>query len=767
MKMKPLEHIPRYILSEANSAYQKALEKLCGDSLCDKPGSGQPMQQWSRGLFRAAGQAGLLVANAGVNLTASTDNLLRVLLAHEVQCGNVAAAGMPVLSNGPAADAVQRLGTADQKAKWLPPLAAGEIAAGVAFLEAEANTDLQAISTVAVKAGDGYRLAGSKTAVHNLDCLDVLITLARLDGDGGFGLFLVDTKNKGVKLSNQPGQPCTEVALRDVQVGGDCLLGAAPAAIAEVERMQSILRLVQCVRSVARADLALGLAIDCAKKKNLDGKSIIDNQSAQFKLSELKAELFTGRTFLDECVSRIAANPEEAPARTLMARLWIPEVEEKILAEASQVIGPHARTGEYPLERLAAEARAENLSTGSREVIRAQIFERTSIARDGDFDAVSMDREPSIFGDEHRLYRNAFRRFFEKEIEPYCHDWIPTGKVPKDIYGKAARAGLLAGGVPEDYGGAGADEINYLVGCEEVGRSRAGPIVGPLFQSDGLVELLKKHGTERQKQTWFKRLVDGAVPAFAMTEPQSGSDVRAFRTVARRDGNDYVINGNKCYISFARVADFFFLLAKTDINNPKHLSFFIVDASTPGIHANRMTTKLYHCGDTCEVFFTDVRVPAENLLGEVEGQALNHAKGMLDLGHIQVGARALGSADLAYRQALDFARDRTVFGRNLLEFENTRSVLAQVKTEINVARALLDYCYMRFKDGTMDHATGSISKLWHSNFEWRTVDRCFQMFGGAGFISEHPISHQLYGARVDRILDGTDEMQKQAISYSL
>jgi len=771
--MTQLENMPRPLLGNAEQQYQKSLTALYQESLKALYHDGAKQQtldvSGQRALLRCAGDQELLASRQGLDLTGDTHQLLRMVLAHEVHAASVEGS-RPLLNNALVVDLVTRLGTAAQQENWLPKLSEGTLIAGLALVEPGANIRLDALAASAERAGDGYVVRGEKTGIYNYAAMDAVMVLAKVGESGAYGFFFIDVPAVGVEIREgaQGGEHAWgNIALRDVRLDADRLLGERTVDGSEVERTLALFRLSQCARSVARSDQALSLAVDCAKSHTVEGRDLFKNQSVQFKFSELKAELLSARAFLDECIDRIAKNPAELAVRTLMARLWIGDAEEKIITEASQVIGAHAYSTQYPLALLASQARAESQFSGSKDIIRLEIFERTNIAADQDFDVLSVDRDQDIFSDEHHLYRNSFRRFFEKEIEPFCNDWIDTGKVPKEIYAKASQAGLLAGGVPEAYEGAGADELNYLVGCEEVGRSRAGPIVGPLFQSDGLIELLKKHGTQRQKQAWFPRLLEGGVPGFAMTEPQSGSDVRAFRTVARRDGDDYVINGNKCFISFARVADLFFVLAKTDINDPKHLSFFIVDAKTPGIHANRMNTLVYRCGDTCEVFFTDVRVPKEALLGEVEGQALNQAKGMLDLGHIQVGARALGSADLAYRQALVFSLDRKVFGRNLIEFENTKAVLAQVKTEINVARALLDYCYKRYQQGTLDHATGSISKFWHSNFEWRTVDRCFQFFGGAGFISEHPISHQVFGARVDRILDGTDEMQKQAISYSL
>jgi len=762
--MTQLESMPRPLLGEAEQQYAASLKAIYSaggeQKILDVPAQ--------RAMLRSAGAQGLLAPSAGLNLLEDRRQLVRMILAHEVHVTHVGNA-LPLLSNALTADLVTRFGTEQQKQDWLSRMSSGELSVGMAVIEPAANLKPEAFVTCAEEAGKGYIIRGEKTGIYSSATMDAIVVVAKAKGSNEFGFFLIDSAAAGLDVAKDSacGNVWENIFLNDLNVDSGRLLGGQMVSSVEVDNVLSLLRLAQCARSVARSDLALSLAIDCAKNTRLEGQDLFKNQSVQFKFSELKAELLSARAFLDECIDRVAKNPEEITIRSLMARLWIGDAEEKIITEASQVIGAHAYSETFPVALLGLQARAENLLSGSKDIIRLEIFERTNVANDQDFDALSVDRDPDIFSEEHRLYRNSFRRFFEKEVEPFCHDWIEIGKVPKELYAKASQAGLLAGGIPEAYDGAGADELNYLVGCEEVGRSRAGPIVGPLFQSDGLIELLKKHGTEAQKQAWFPRLLDGAVPGFAMTEPQSGSDVRAFRTVARRDGDDYVINGNKCFISFARVADLFFVLAKTDINDPKHLSFFIVDAKTPGIHANRMNTLVYRCGDTCEVFFTDVRVPKEALLGEVEGQALNQAKGMLDLGHIQVGARALGSADLAYRQALVFSLDRKVFGRNLIEFENTRAVLAQVKTEINVARALLDYCYKRYQQGTLDHATGSISKFWHSNFEWRTVDRCFQFFGGAGFISEHPISHQVFGARVDRILDGTDEMQKQAISYSL
>jgi acyl-CoA dehydrogenase len=371
--------------------------------------------------------------------------------------------------------------------------------------------------------------------------------------------------------------------------------------------------------------------------------------------------------------------------------------------------------------------------------------------------------------DELELFRDAARRFVENEIVPNDARWREQHHVDRELWNQAGEVGLLCTDIPAEYGGLGGDARHEAVVCEEMGR-RGITSFGHTVHSI-LAHYVLNYGTEAQKLGWLPRLASGElVGAIAMTEPGAGSDLQAVKLRAIRDGDEYVLNGAKTFISNGLHAGLVGVVARTDPEKgSKGISIIMVETKDrPGYRVGRVLDKIGQNGwDTSEMFFDDCRVPADCLLGPEEGQGFVQL--MRDLPYERALLALGGVAAMEYALALtvEYTRSRKVFGRALLDMQNTRFTLAEVKTRVHVARVLIDDCIAKLKAGTLDTVTASMAKLWITNTQCRVMDDCLQLFGGYGYMREYPISLLYTDARVQRIYGGADEIMKEIVARSL
>ena len=378
------------------------------------------------------------------------------------------------------------------------------------------------------------------------------------------------------------------------------------------------------------------------------------------------------------------------------------------------------------------------------------------------------ERDP--YSEEHLQYRDTVRRFFQREIEPNIRQWERDGIFPRDLFRKAGKAGILQAGVPTEYGGGGGDFLHHVIFHEEHGYSVAGASMGGGLGTDGSGYVILAGGTEEQKKEWLPRYASGEVVAEAcFTEPQSGSDVAGFRTYARKDGSDYVINGHKIWITNGSLCTMLPVVAKTDpAGGTKGMSIFLVDADTKGVSKSRPIETLHKgCANEAEFFFEDVRVPADRLLGGREGGGFKQVMSVLNDMRIAEGARYLAAGEKAFELTVEYVKNRKAFGQRIFDFQNTQFRLAEMKTELAVGRAFLDKMLRKIQTGTLMPVDSSMAKLWLSELEFRVADQCLQFFGGMGYAHETPISQIWTHARVHRILLGTSEIHRLAIGRTL
>ncbi len=365
------------------------------------------------------------------------------------------------------------------------------------------------------------------------------------------------------------------------------------------------------------------------------------------------------------------------------------------------------------------------------------------------------------------LFRDQVRKFFDKELYPHLDRWEEEGIVDREFWKAYGAAGLLCPQVPAEYGGLGLDyRYNAVIGEE---LSYAGSSAGVTLQSDITVDYIINYGSEEQKQRLLPGMVSGEiVTAIAMTEPGTGSDLQGVKTTAIRDGNHYVLNGSKTYITNGQNADVVIVVAKTDPSlGSKGISLILVERGTPGFERGRNLDKVgQNSADTSELFFNDVRVPITNCLGE-EGRGFAYLMNQLAQERLQIAIAGQAGAQRAFDEAVKFTKERKAFGQSIFDFQNTRFTLAALKAKLQAGWAHLDWAIARHVAGKLDAAEASAAKLFHTELQWEACDIALQLHGGAGYMNEYPIARLWRDARVQRIYGGTSEIMKEVVARSI
>ena len=371
--------------------------------------------------------------------------------------------------------------------------------------------------------------------------------------------------------------------------------------------------------------------------------------------------------------------------------------------------------------------------------------------------------------DEVRTFRNTVREFVSKELAPQQARWREQHHADRDAFDKAGALGMLVPDVAETYGGGGGTFAHEAVVIEEL--ARAGVHFGASVQNI-VAHYIASFGTEEQKKRWLPPLARGElVGAIAMTEPGAGSDLQGIKTTARKEGDSYVIDGSKTFITNGFHAGLVCLAVKTDPKAPGPKSMSLVCVETKDLEGYRVGNPLEKIGrhgvDTCELFFTSARVPAANLLGGVEGKGFFQMMGELTYERLSVALAAVATAEEAVAITTRYVKERTTGGKPLMDFQNTRMVLAQCKTEAQIGRVFIDDCIVRFIEKRLDPVTAAMAKYWLTERESAIVDQCVQLHGGYGYMSEYAIARMWADSRVQRIYAGTNEVMKELIAWSL
>jgi alkylation response protein AidB-like acyl-CoA dehydrogenase len=377
----------------------------------------------------------------------------------------------------------------------------------------------------------------------------------------------------------------------------------------------------------------------------------------------------------------------------------------------------------------------------------------------------------TLFEDEHEQFRSSFRRWLSKEVVPHQQEWDASGIVPREMFAAAAEHGFLAMAVPAEHGGGGVDDFRYnLVIIEEVqaaGVSGAG--LGFTLHNDICLPYFLRYCSDEQKRRWLPGIASGQlITAIAMTEPGIGSDLGSMATTAIRDGDRYIVNGSKTFITNGINADLVITAVKTD-RGERHrgISLLVLERDMEGFERGRNLDKIgMHAQDTAEMFFTDVAVPVDNLLGD-EGRGFVYLVSNLPQERLSIAAAGVAAARAALDWTLAYVKERVAFGKSIGSFQNSRFVLAEMATEIELGQSFIDRCVVGLNAGDLTAEEAAMAKWWCTELQNRVVDRCLQLHGGYGYMLDYPIARAYIDARVTTIYGGTTEIMKEIIGRSL
>ena len=377
---------------------------------------------------------------------------------------------------------------------------------------------------------------------------------------------------------------------------------------------------------------------------------------------------------------------------------------------------------------------------------------------------------PPYMTEDLEIFRDALTKFLERECVPHAERWNKEKMVDRELWSKAGQMGLLLPSAPEEYGGGGGSYAHEAVLIDCLGRLGVDGW-GVSLHNAIVAPYIIHYGTEEQKQEWLPKLASGElVGAIAMTEPGAGSDLQGIKSTARLDGNHYVLNGQKTFITNGGSANFIIVVAKTDPKaGAKGTSLFVVEADqVDGFRRGRVLDKIgQHANDTAELFFDEVRLPTTSLIGTEEGQGFYQLMQELPQERLNIALQAMATIERALEVTLDYVKERKAFGQRVIDFQNTQFKLSECKTEATVAKVFCNYCVEQHLAGKLDATQASMAKYWLTDLQCKIVDECLQLHGGYGYMNEYPMAQMYRDSRVQRIYGGTNEIMKLLIARSL
>lgn len=376
-----------------------------------------------------------------------------------------------------------------------------------------------------------------------------------------------------------------------------------------------------------------------------------------------------------------------------------------------------------------------------------------------------------IYDESHELFRDSVAAFASDELVPNINRWEQAGMIDRDVFTKAGELGIVGFGIPECHGGGGADDFrfNAVIGEEFARAGLGGGALAITLHNDITTPYFAEYCNEEQAERWLPGMASGElITAIAMTEPGTGSDLAGISTSATRDGDEFIVNGAKTFITNGAQADLVIVVCRTDPDAGRAgFSLLVVERDMPGFERGRNIDKIgQHSGDTAELFFDDVRVPIANVLGNL-GSGFDYLGHNLAQERLSIAVTGCAAGEAALGWTIDYVKERTAFGSPIASFQNTKFELASIATELRVTRAFLDQCILRHVDGELTPADAAMAKLWASEVQGRVVDRCLQLFGGYGYTTEYPIGRAYADARVSRIYGGTSEIMKTIIAKDI
>ena len=660
-------------------------------------------------------------------------------------------------------------GNSDQKAKFLPPMASGEWIGAYALTEPGHGSDAGRLAARAVKDGEYWVLSGTKQWITNAGYANVFLVFARTNPDDlgpkGLTCFLVEGGTSGLaigRVTHKMGvrsSDTRDLVLNDLRVHESQVLGEVGGGFTVAMKALDSGRIGIAAQALGIATAALEEAKKFAIEREAFGQPIAKFQAIQWKFADAATKLQAAR-LLVERAARLRNDGRPHTLAGSMAKLYASRVCREVCNEALQIHGGYGYTDEFAVERHYRDAKITEIYEGTSEIQKVVIWRNIQ----------KMTEHYEKLGDayldeEQRMARDMMAELAYGKFAPRAMEIDATEEIPFDNIEAMKEAGVLGLPIDEQYGGGGSDYVSFAIMSEVFAETCATTCVIMDAHISLAMKPIAMFGSEAQKQQWLPKMASGEwIGAFGLTEASSGSDAGSLRTTARLEGDHYVLNGGKVFITNGSFAKVVIVFASTDLGKGnKGITAFIVDAETPGFVVGKKEEKMgIRASDTRALFFENLKVPVANRLGE-EGQGFKVALATLDGGRIGIGAQAVGLAHGAFIKALRYTQEREQFKQKIADFQGVQFMLADMATEIEAARLLVRYGAELKDRGEKFNMVAAMGKLLASETAMAVTTKAVQLHGGYGFVREYEVERFMRDAKITELYEGTSEIQRLVI----
>lgn len=678
---------------------------------------------------------------------------------------------------------ILKYGSEALKRKYLPGIISGEKISSIGITEPGAGSDAQNIQTRAIREGDYYIVNGAKTFITNGVYGDFIVTVVKTNpemGAAGVSLLVIDRNAEGVsarklKKLGWHASDTAELNFDNVKVPVENLIGQEGKGFFYLMNGLQLERLCFIPCTVVACEMAIEKSLQYMSEREAFGQPLNKFQVLRHRIAQLAAEVESLKAFSYYCCHLYGSGVYDVKLCS-MAKLISTELQEKIATQCLQFYGGYGFMEEYPMARMYRDCRVGTIGGGSSEIMREIISKividqanyekaKSSFSRSGEGQA-----NISYFNEEHELFRRSLQDFMKKEVVPHIDEWEKEGSIPREIYRKFGEMGYFGLSIPEAYGGSNVDRWYEVVLHEEMAKVNSGGFAAAMGAHFFLAMThINGEGNHGQKTKYLIPGCEGKlIGCMAVTEPFGGSDVQAIRTTAVRQGDHYIINGSKTFITNGVYSDYIVAACKTnpEAKGANGISMIVIPRNTQGVSANKLKKLGWHASDTGEIAFDNVKVPVENLLGE-ENKGFFYIMQHFVSERLSMAVGAVAASEHALDVTLKYINERTAFGKKINEFQVLRHRIAQMASEIEKNKQFVYSLYQRFQDGDYLVKEASMAKLLCTQMCDKVTFECLQMFGGYGFMEDYPLARMWRDARLGQIGGGTSEILCEIISKAM
>lgn len=672
---------------------------------------------------------------------------------------------------------ILKFGSDYLKDKYMPGVVKGDLLGSIGITEPSAGSDVANIRTTAKLEGDHYIVNGSKTFITNAVYGDFIITVVKTDtsaGSKGFSLLVIDRNMEGVSATKLKklgwhASDTAELAFDNVKVPKENLIGAEGKGFYYLMDGLQLERLTGGITCMASARTTMKYTKQYMSERQTFGKPINKHQVLRHRMAQMESELESCTQFVLHCC-RLQNEKQYAVKECSMAKLLATELQMKIINQCLQMFGGYGFMEEYKIARMYRDCRISTIGAGSSEVMR-EIIAKMVIDDVSYSEAASKGSNQNKFGgyyftEEHEMFRESLKAFLQKEVVPNLEEWEENRRTPRDIWKKMGDQGYLGLSYPKEYGGLELDFFYDVVFMEETSKVfSAGFSITQMVTQYMSSTYIAKHGSEFLKQKYLPGIISGdLISAIGITEPGAGSDAGNIQTKAILEGDHYIVNGSKTFITNGVYGDFIVTVVKTDPSKgTAGFSLLVIDRNMEGVSATKLKKLGWHSSDTAELAFEDVKVPKENLIGE-EGKGFYYLMGGLQVERLTGAIGGYAACEASMEYTLQYMSERKAFGKPINQFQELRHRMAQFASEIESFKQFTLYCCRLQNEGEYAVKECSIAKLLGTELSNKIATECLQMFGGYGYMEEYKMARVFRDARIGTIGGGSSEIMREIIA---